>query len=455
MNPPRFRRRLVPISAAGPRTAVAVVMPAPQPGEWELFRPPVAPPGAGGPLAGLRDPAGTRQVFATLETLAANLEEAEPIVLTLPLEMGLIQRLALPPAEPDELREMALIQLEKILPYAVDSVGVALQEVARTETEVIVAVETVPHDRLLALCQPLIARGCYPVRTMFHAVAAASLAPAGENSALLYQAAGRYVLGVCEGGRLSFAQGLGAQTPEELAGELPAVLLGAELEGVPTNLTLLRLDERSADARGVLRAALGIPVETFDVEADTAQAGLAAAAGNADLSPPGWRAERMRGEKFARLRQRIVLGVGIYLGLLLLAFLALGVMRLRVGWQRSRTEKLRPQAAYSQQADARWQVLAPAVDPSRYVAETFFQVYQCLPADGSVLLTAYDQTLDKVEIQGEAPSPSQADDFTVKLKARPELRAYRFDADPPAILPNGHARFRLTGTLPSAGAAPR
>ena len=455
MNRPRFRRRLVPAPVAGPRAAVAVVMPAPQPGEWELFRPLVAPEGADPLPARPGEFPGTRQVFATLEALAANLAEAEPTVLTLPLEMGLIQRLALPPAEPAELREMALIQLEKILPYAVESVGVALQQVAQTEAEVVVAVETVPHDRLLALCQPLIARGCYPVRTMFHAVAVASTAPAGECSALLYRAAGRYVLGVCEDGRLSFAQGLGSQTPEELAAELPAVLLGAELEGVPTNLSLLRLDQRAADTREVLRAALGVPVETFDAEAAAARAGAAGARDSGDLSPPGWRAERVRGERFARLRRRVLVGVGIYLGLLLLGFVALGVMRLRVGWQHARLEKLRPQAAYSREADARWQVLAPAVDPARSVAETCFQVWQCLPTDGSVLLTAYDQTLDRVELQGEAPGPSQADDFVVKLKARPELRAYHFDAEPPAILPNGHARFRVSGTLPSAAPGSR
>jgi hypothetical protein len=148
-----------------------------------------------------------------------------------------------------------------------------------------------------------------------------------------------------------------------------------------------------------------------------------------------------------------VLGVGIYLGLLLVGFLALGLLRLRLGWQRSQLAKLRPAAAYSQQADARWQVLAPAIDPTRSVAETFYQVYQCLPTDGSVLLTAYDQSLDSIELGGEAPTPSQADDFIVKLKARPELRRYHFDSVPPAILPNGHARFRITGTLPAAGHA--
>ena len=455
MNRPRPPRR-APASGAVSREAVAVVMPAPLSGEWELFRPPAAAEDPGAPPAGHGTAPGTRQVFASLEALAANLEEAEPLVLTLPLEMGLIQRLSLPPAAPDELHEMALIQLEKILPYPVSSVGVALHEITRTETEVIVAVETVPHDRLLALCQPLIARGCYPVRTIFHAVAASSTAPAEGNSALLYRAGGRHVLGICESGRLSFAQGVGGQTPEELAAELPAVLLGAELEGVPTNISTLRLDARAADARGVLRAALGVPVETVDVEAAAAQAGAGGSAwGEGDLSPPGWRAERVRGEKLARLRRRVVFGVGIYLGLLLLAFLVLGAMRLRVGWQRSRMEQLRPQADYSHQADAHWQALAAAVDPARSVVETLFQIYDCLPADGSVLLTAYDQTLDRVEIQGEAPGPSQADDFIVKLKARPELRAYRFDSEPPSILPSGHARFQLNGMLRSAGAGPR
>ena len=281
-------------------------MPAPQPGEWELFRPPASPRARPrrSPPAWPPSP-GTRQVFASLETLAANLEEAEPLVLTLPLEMGLIQRLSLPPADAGELREMARIQLEKILPYPVDSVGVALQEVARTDTEVVVAVETVPHDRLLALCQPLIARGCYPVGTMFHAVAAASTAPTGENSALLYRAAGRYVLGVCEGGRLSFAQSLGGATPEELAAELPAVLLGAELEGVPTNFSVLRLDERAADAREVLRAALGIPVETFDAEAAAARAG-GLERGAATFRHPVGARNGCGARRMARVRRRVI-----------------------------------------------------------------------------------------------------------------------------------------------------
>lgn len=219
---------------------------------------------------------------------------------------------------------------------------------------------------------------------------------------------------------------------------------------MPTNFSVLRLDERAADTAGVLHAALGMRVETFDVEAAAVRASASDSRQTGDLSPPGWRAERVRGAKLARLRQRVVLGVGIYLGLLLLGFLALGLMRLRVGWQRSQLAKLRPAAEYSQAADARWQVLAPAVEPSRAVVETLFQVYQCLPTDNSVLLTAYDQSPSTVQLGGEAPSPAAADDFVVKLKAVPELRGYHFEAEPLSILPNGHARFRLAGSLPGA-----
>ena len=446
MNRPRPHRRAVPLLVTHSR--VAVVLPAARAGEWELYRPPAA--GLAPGLAPGTVQPGTHQVFDTLDALAANLEEAEPLVLVLPLEMGLIQRLTLPSAEPGELREMAEIQLEKILPYPVESVGLAIQEISRTEAEVVVAVATVPHDHLLALCQPLIARGCYPVHTTFYAMAAASTAPPDGCSALLYRAGGRYVLGICEAGRLGFAQGVGGVTPEELAVELPAVLLGAELEGVPTDFSVLRLDERAAEARDVLRAALGIPVQTVDVEGAAALAGAAAAGRAGDLSPAGWRAERLRGERTVRVRRRVLLGVGIYLGLLLLGFVALGVMRLRVGWQQSRLAALRPLSEQAQQADARWRKLAPAVDPSRSVVETLFQVYQCLPADNSVLLTAFDQSPAKVEIQGEAPAPSDADDFVVKIKALPGLRAYRFEADPLSILPNGHARFHVIGQWPAA-----
>ncbi len=280
MNVRRFRR---PTAPSGPAVPVALLMPGAAAGEWELCR--TMPAGGLLPL-GPGVPAVTRQVFETLEAAAANLQPAEAFVLSLPVEVGLVQRLPLPAAEPAELEEMVRIQLEKILPYPVESVNVAVQEVARTQTEVVVAVETVHQDRLLTLCQPLVAREHWPVRVVFQALVLAESAGADEHMAFVYREAGRYVLGISEGGRLSFAQALGGQTAEDLAAELPAVLLGAELEGVPTMFQVVRLDQAVEDARDTLAVSLSRPVEIFDPGA-ASQAAVAATENGVGRPVPG------------------------------------------------------------------------------------------------------------------------------------------------------------------------
>lgn len=434
------RRAAVSNAVPAAAASVALLAPGAAPGEWELLR----------PLSGSA-PVGldhvTRQTFASLEAAAANLTDAERFVLALPLSLGLVQRLALPPAEPDELEDMARIQLEKILPYPVESVSLALTEIARSESEVMVSVDTVHSDRLTAICQPLVSRGAWPLRVVFHARALAEGIPAGETVAFLFREEGKSVLGICEDGKLGFAQGVSGQTAGELAAELPAALLGAELEGVPTSFEVLSLDRRTEDWSEVLRAALNVPVEPFDA----GRAGLLAAAtarsgGAGDLSPPGWRAERLRGERMARLRRRLLLGVGIYLAVLVLAFIGVGALWARLRMQQGRLDKLHQPADYSENASSKWRALAPAIDPSRYLTETMREVYECLPTDSSVLWTTFDLTPRTLTIQGEAPSPSAAVDFTDKLKSRPGLRMYHFEAEPPAEA-NGRARFRITGTM--------
>lgn len=445
----RRRARLAtPLRAAS--TPVAVLMPGVAPGEWMLCRTAsvVATLTDGASVTGTGPVGITRQVFATLEAAAANLSPAEPFVLALPIELGLVQRLALPAADRAELEEMARIQLEKILPYPADSVSVVTQEISRSDADVTLAVETVYHDRLLSLCQPLTARGNWPVRVVFQALALArGVVAAGENGAFLYRESGKYVLGICENGRLSFAQALGGQTVDDLAAELPAVLLGAELDGVPVAFSVLRIDESEGDGGAVLAAALNVPVERFDPAA-AALASVPGGESDGDLSPAHWRVERQRGDRLARIKERIVLGVAIYMGALLLGLLALAVTKFQVHRLDSRLNKLRPLAASSQSGAAHWKVLSPAVDWQRSLAETLKLVCEdSLPPDDSVRLTAFDLTPRGIAVQGEAPTAEAAVEYTEKLRAQRGLKAYTFEADPPTILPNGRARFRVSGNL--------
>lgn len=444
----RPRRSAAPVAAASP---VTVLMPGAAAGEWVLLRRPVGRSAAAStaiPAAerfGPEADEATRQTFASLEAAAVNLLPEEEFHLDLPLDYGLIQRFILPTTEPDELEEMARIQLEKILPYPIEDVGMALQMIRQTGSETVLAVQAANHDRLLNLCQPLTTHGRWPLRVSLHAAAIAAGATPGENSALLYRAAGKMVVGICEEGRLSFAQTLSANSAEELAVELPAVFLGAELEGVPTAFQLVRLDERCADWLPVLQAALGVPVEIFRAEPAPEMAAPLGSPVEKDLSPASWRIERQRVLRRARLKRNVLLGAGIYLALLLVAFLVVGVMKFQVKRLDARLRDATPQVEKIKAADARWKSLAPAIDPNRAVAETLFQVCACLPPGDLVRLTLFDQKLNTIEIRGEATSQA-ALDFTEKIKSRPELRGYRFQTSPPAILPNGHAQFSITGT---------
>lgn len=419
------RRALVP---SAPATA-AVLLPGANAGEWELCRrlPAAAPtdttPGA-----------TTRQTFASLEAAAANVDPEESYVLVLPLDMGLVQRMALPAAEPAELEEMARIQLEKILPYPAESVGVAFQEISRTETDVVLSVASIHQDRLVELSAPLVGRGCWPLKVVFGAFVLAGSGSAEENTAYLYREAGKSILGVSEGGRLGFAQILSGQTAEDLASELPATLLGAELEGVPMNFSRVSLDERMADWRDTLAVALDVPVAPFD-PAGTAL--LAAPLAGGDLSPVQWQAERQRGERRARLRRQVLLAAGGYVGLLLLAFLYLGVRQIQVMHLDSRLAAVRPLAEYSRAANTRWRALSPAVEPSQYFVETLKNVYDCVPPGDTIRLTAVDLGLRGLDVTGEAPSSTAAVEFTEKLKALPQLRSLRLEADPPRLQGGG------------------
>ena len=419
-----------------------MLLPGAEAGSWELCR---RLPAATGDTSAA---ATTRQTFPSLEAAAANLEPGDPFVLALPLELGLVQRMALPAAEPSELEEMARIQLEKILPYPAEAIGMSAQEISRTETDVILVVESIHQDHLLGLCQPLTTRGCWPRKVVFYPYALAGNLPAEDHTAFLYQTNGKHVLGIRENGRLSFAQALGGLTAEDLATELPAVLLGAELEGVPTNFAHVSLDERLAGWQDTLSAVLGVPLVPFD-PAGTAL--LAAAEPGGDLSPAGWQAERLRDERRALLRRRVLLGLGIYGGILLLAFLWLGVRQWQVNHLDSRLATTKPLAQYSRDAGERWHALGPAVEPPQYLAEVMEDVYDALPPNDVIRLTGFDLTTRGLTVKGEAPSSTAAVEYAEKLRGLSTLRSFHLEADPPTLQgTSGRWQFIVRSGNPNA-----
>lgn len=498
----RVRGKGTPQAGKGATEAQTLVIPGLRAGEWQVYR--RAP---GGPVLTPRPaPAAASSVFPSLEAAARSLAPGEKFLLAVPLEHGLVQRLELPEAPAADLDAMARIQLEKVLPYAGDELGlhgvtlprahtngVSVPESANAAGEespipgsaetssalAVFAVQAAPYDRIVPLGEPLGALGRWPERVSLHVALLTATVPAanqpsyepGEDAALLItRESGRTVVGILERGELVFAQTLlpfSGEDNEETARdekepgalgnlaavaalerELPSLLLGAELESVPTAFRRVWLDGRLGGWQTALERSLHLPVALLPAIGTSA---LVAQRPTGDLAPPPWGRARMRQERALRLRQRLLWAAGIYVLLLLLALADLAWLRWRgraldreVAVSVPRVEKVRA-------ARSRWNALAPAVDLRQSVVEILEQIRQSLPG-GDVRLTLFDlnrlRTPATVTIEGEAPNYAIAVELSEKLQNRAELRGFRFTSEPPANLPNGRARFRISGILP-------
>ncbi len=474
---------------AGPIVAETVVAPGLRAGEWQVFRPPAS--------SLVPSPAAEdATVFPTLEAAVRSLRADERFALALPLEHGLIQRLELPEAPAVELDAMARIQLEKVLPYAGDALGLRGEIVPRLPANgaapgepeeqpavaasalAIFSVQAVPHERMEPFGEPLAAIGRWPERVSLHIALIAGTVPEARQSSyepgtegcalLLTREAGRTIVGILERGRLVFAQSLlpVGDDPDRadeaepgavgnlaavaaLERELPSLLLGAELEGVPTGFQRVWLDSRLAGWQRAVEQSVRLPVALLPALPPAVTILPPAAIG--DLSPPGWARARQRQLRAARLRQRLKWAAGIYVGLIVLALADLAWLRWR-GRQIDRDVAASvPRVERIRAARARWNALAPAVDQRQSVVEMLEQIRQSLPP-GDVRLTLLDLSRLRnpatLTIEGEAPNYATAVELNEKLQARPELRGFRFASEPPANLPNGRARFRISATLP-------
>ena len=383
---------------------------------------------------------GSRETaeFADLDEAAvAAAARSEDVALFVPLEWVMLQRMQLPAASPAERLEMAQLQLEKILPYSIDSAVTGLEIIRESEGSSDVAVTVAPVDRLLEGARPLASRSRWPGKVFLNLTRACPDSRREENSLLVVEEHGRIVVGICEHGVVSFAQPLGGTSAEAIRSEIGPILMGAELASAPTDIQTVRIDSRRHDLESVFAAEIGAPIEWVDLD----QAAPAPTA--ADLQPPQWKHERERVGRMDRYKQTVVLAAAVYVGLLLLGALFVAFLKTRVSSLDRSIAASAPRVAEIQTTMKRWNALAPALDRRRYLIEVLHNICESIPST-DLRITSYDQSPREILVQGEAPSASLATDLNEKLKALPELGGMRFSADPPQILPNGRARFRIS-----------
>jgi hypothetical protein len=374
---------------------------------------------------------------ASLGEAVALVPAAAPLHLALPCHAALLERFTLPSADRTELAGMAQLQLEKTLPYPLEEVTSDLEVVEQGTEESTVLSIAVHTPVLEQLCEPLRVREHLPTRITLFAQQAAAKAPTAGDTLLLWKEQEHLVMAIAEKGRLSWAQTLAATEERELEDELPAALLAAEMNGVPTQFARVMLAQDCAALGSVLRPLLECPVDLFSIaEVPPTETG--------NLLPPGWAAESNRQQRFERTKQRLLIAAVIYLLLVAIGFLYLAwtkrqlqVIDLQIGKTRPKIEKTRLQKNHR---DA----LSPAIDPSRYAVEVIWQICHNRPSE-QVHITQFICGPTQFQVDGEAPSAALAIDYMDKLKAEPTLSDYRIESGPPQILPNESAQFRIFG----------
>jgi len=377
---------------------------------------------------------------STLGEAAAAVSPDREIHLALPCDAALLARMRFPATDPGELGGMVRLQLEKTLPYAAEEITSDFDIIESTARESVLVAAAVSTERLNAICQPLRDSERLPAKVTLFVMHVAAACPRDKTVFLVYMEGGKVVTAICEKAKPVCVHAMASAATVRDA--LPQLLMSAELEGLPTDFSLVLLDKACAQLEKPLSEFFGTPVELFSPDSS------APSAPRADLMPATWRKERLRLSRSASVKKRFLLAGAIYASLLVLAGLYLAVMEVRVNALERKLEAIRPQLAFVQARQNRWNALSPAFDPQRFTVELLYQINASLPSE-SVRMTSFQESGAGAEIaiDSEAPTASLAIKFGELLKANAALARFKFDATTPHFLPDEHAQIGITGKL--------
>jgi hypothetical protein len=377
------------------------------------------------------------RTVSDLAEAATLLNAGDDIVLALPVNAVIAQRLRLPTTDPAEFEGMVRLQVEKAFPYPPEEVTSDFELIEKGEKESVISSVAVHNARLNEIAGPLLNRGHIPRQvTVYAAQRAASHAAAG-NALIIYREGEQLVSAISENGKLSFTRTLDADGEEGLQQDLPQLALSAELQGIDTAFPKVLLDENCLPLRDAVERILAHRPDLMATETPPAEVKL-------DLTPQTWRKQRAALVRQREWRRRALWAGGIYAGLFVLFALYVAIIHFQVGRLKKVIERDAPKVEFIRKTESDWKALAPAIDPQYYPIEVLLHLFESLP-NPEVRITVYEQSARNLSVQGEAPSAALAYQFAEKVKKNPGLKEFAFNLGTPRILPNDHAQFRLEG----------
>ncbi len=399
----------------------------------------VIPSAIGWDLVRFAEHSGAWEVraVASIEEAADVLQPEDDIVLALPLDLVLAQRMRLPTTDAAEFGEMVRIQIEKAMPYSPEEMTTDSELISQTEEGSVISAVAVNNEKLNELAAPLLTRGLIPSQvTIYAGQRAATHSPEG-TSLFIYRENEAIVCAIAEEGKVSFTHSLDGADALQLQRDLPQLTLSAELQGINTSAPRVLLAENLYEFRDTVEGIFATNAELIAVEVPPAETRL-------NLLPESWRARRAQLVRLKQWKKRLLIGAAAYAALLLLFFAYLFILRFQVRRLDKKISTDAPKTDFVRATEAKWKALAPAIDPHYYPIEVLLHLFDSLPS-ADVRITTFNQSARQISVDGEANSAALAYQFADKVKKNPELQTFQFDLGAPKLLPNDHAQFRLEG----------
>ena len=377
------------------------------------------------------------RAVANIEEAAEALQPEDDIVLALPLDLVLAQRMRLPTTDAAEFGEMVRIQIEKAMPYSPEEMTTDSELISQSEEGSVISAVAVNNEKLNELAAPLLARGLIPSQvTVYAGHRAATHSPEG-TSLFIYPENESIVCAIAEEGKVSFTHSLDGADALQLQRDLPQLTLSAELQGINTSAPRILLAESLYEFRDTVEGIFATNAELIAVEVPPAETRL-------NLLPESWRARRAQLVRLKQWKKRLLIGAAAYAALLVLFFAYLLVLRFQIRRLDKKISTDAPKTDFVRATETKWKALAPAIDPHYYPIEVILHLFDSLPS-ADVRITIFNQSARQISVDGEANSAALAYQFADKVKKNPDLQTFQFELGAPKLLPNDHAQFRLEG----------
>jgi|688.fasta_scaffold30500_4 hypothetical protein len=376
------------------------------------------------------------QSAPTLGEAIAALPTNADVELALPCQSVLIERHKLPSTDRAELADMLQLQLEKTLPYPLEDVSHGFEILSQGENESTVITFAASRAQLDTLCAPMREKGRVPGRITLQALRVAASCPDTGTILALWPEQGQTACAIVSDGKLAWAQPIPGLGPDAVLGELPGLLLSAELQGVPADFSEIRISEEAGDLADGLVQHFGKPVEKLGA--------LPRAKATLDLLPPAWQAELRSRARGDTLRQNLLIAGVIWLVLIAGAFGYLTWLKNRVQAVEREHLAMKPRFAGIEKQMARWESLGPVLDPKRYITEVLHQLITAIPEDKSMFFTSFSFSPREWVAKGEGTTDARFA-LVTKLKADKELDGFELYTPPEQPLKDDKVTFTVTG----------